>query len=61
MDTMNLFVEHELTLRFWKTYGYQRRQDGRGWDEGLGSKCSKIWLWYSWTTTNIIKFIELKK
>ena len=56
---MNLFAEQKQIHRFWKTYGYQRRQvEGLGvWDgNSVKSGCDD-----GCTTINIIKFFELKK
>ena len=59
---MNLFAEQKETHRLWKTYGYQRGQvggrDGLGvWDGNV----LKLGYDDDCTTTNIIKFIELKR
>ena len=55
---MNLSAEQKQTPRLWKTYGYPRRQAGGC---GLGvwdGNVLKLGCDNSYTTINIIKFIE---
>jgi len=60
-DTMNFFEEQILTHRFWKTYGFQRKQVGE-WGDAQGvweGNAVKFGCDDRCTTINVIKFIEL--